>query len=112
MTDGWQFNTSPWIIAIAVAFLIASAWFFVRSMQREGNSRWMTVLHALRFLIALAVAFTLLRPERVVIKRNTEQPRVMVLWDGSGSMETKDVLTGEKQTATRAEWLKQQIDAK
>jgi hypothetical protein len=72
----------------------------------------MTALHALRFLIALAIAFTLLRPERVIVKRSTEQPRVVVLWDGSGSMETKDVLMGDKQTSTRAEWLKQQIDSK
>jgi len=112
MSDTWQFNTAPWVIAVAVVFLLASAWFFILSMRREGNSRWMTVLHLLRFVISLAIAFTLLRPERVVVKRNTEQPRVMVLWDGSGSMETKDVLTGEKQTVTRAEWLKQQIEAK
>jgi hypothetical protein len=112
MTEGWQFNTAPWVLAIAVIFILASGWFFVRSMRREGHGGWMTILHVLRFLIALAVAFTLLRPERVVVKRNNEQPRVVVLWDGSGSMTTNDVLTGERQTTSRAEWLKQQIDSK
>jgi hypothetical protein len=112
MTDGWQFNTAPWVMVVALAFAAASAWFFVRSMRREGHGGWMTALHVLRFVIALAVAFTLLRPERVVIKKRTEQPRVVVLWDGSGSMETKDVLTGQKQASARAEWVKQQIDAK
>jgi hypothetical protein len=112
MIEGWQFNTAPWVIAVAVVFIVASAWFFFRSMRREGSGGWMTALHILRFVIALAIAFTLLRPERVVVKKRTEQPRVVVLWDGSGSMETKDVLTGEKQTAGRAEWVKQQIDAK
>jgi len=112
MSEGWQFNTAPWVIAIAAAFAIASIWFFFRSLQREGRGGWMTALHVLRLLIALAIAFTLLRPERVLIKKRTEQPRVVILWDGSGSMETKDVLAGENQAQARAEWVKQQIDAK
>ncbi len=49
MTDTWQFNTAPWVMVVAAAFLLASAWFFILSMRREGNSRWMTALHALRF---------------------------------------------------------------
>ncbi len=112
MTDGWQINTAPWVVAIAAAFFAASAWFFVRSLRREGHGGWMTALHVLRFLLAAVIAFTLLRPERVIVQKRTEQPRVVVLWDGSGSMETKDVLNGEKQTAARAEWVKQQLDAK
>lgn len=112
MSETWQINTAPWVVAVAGIFLLASAWFFVRSQRREGRGGWMTALHTLRFFIAVLVAFTLLRPERVVVKKRVEQPRVLVLWDGSGSMETKDVLTGEKQTAARTEWVKQQIDAK
>src|SRR6185295_17043691 len=65
----------------------------------------------LRFLLAALVAFTLLRPERVVLTKRTEQPRVVVLWDGSGSMETKDVMTSEKKTLSRAAWVKDQLDA-
>ncbi|HEY3897034.1 MAG TPA: vWA domain-containing protein [Chthoniobacter sp.] len=110
--DGWQFNTAPWAMGVALVFVLASIWFFVRSMRREGHGGWMTFLHVVRLGIAVAVAFTLLRPERVQLTRHIEQPRVVVLWDGSGSMETKDVLTGDKQTASRAEWVKQQVDAK
>lgn len=112
MNEGWQFNTAPWVIGVAVLFLIASVWFFIRSLQREGRGGWMTLLHVLRLLIAVAIALTLLRPERVQLNKHTEQPRVVVLWDGSGSMGTKDVLTGEKQTSSRASWVKQQVDAK
>ncbi|MHA3772361.1 hypothetical protein ACXR0O_12580 [Verrucomicrobiota bacterium sgz303538] len=112
MTEGWQINTSPWVITVALAFVIASAWFFVRSMRREGHGGWMTGLHSLRFCVAALVAFTLLRPERVVLTKRTEQPRVAVLWDGSGSMATKDVVTGEKQAVSRAEWVTQQVDSK
>jgi hypothetical protein len=78
--DGWQIHTAPWVIAVACAFVIASAWFFVRSLRREGRGGWMTVLHALRLLIALLIAGTLLRPERVVATSRSEKPGVVVLW--------------------------------
>ena len=112
MTDTWQINTAPWVIVVAAAFVLASAWFFVRSLRREGHGGWLTALHVLRFIVAVLIALTLLRPERVVVKKRTEQPRVVVLYDASGSMETRDVLTGEKQTMSRADWVKQQIEAK
>ena len=112
MTDTWQINTAPWVVVVAAAFVLASVWFFFRSLRREGSGGGLTALHALRLLVAVLVACTLLRPERVVVKKRTEQPRVLVLYDASGSMETKDVLTGEKQTLSRAEWVKQQIEAK
>ena len=110
--EGWQFNTAPWVTAIVAVFLLASIWFFVRSLRREGSGGWMTGLHVLRFAVAGLVALTLLRPERVVLTKRAEQPRVAVLWDGSGSMATNDVLTGDRQAETRAEWVKRQIDRK
>ena len=51
----------------------------------------------------LTRALTFLRPERVVLAKRTEQPRVAVLWDDSGSMATRDVVTGDKATTSRAE---------
>jgi hypothetical protein len=110
--QGWQFNTAPWVVGVAVAFVLVSIWFFFRSLRREGRGGGMIFLHTLRLCIAIAIAFMLLRPERVQFTRHTEQPRIMVLWDGSGSMQTKDVLSGDKQTASRADWVKQQVDAK
>ena len=112
MTEGWHINTSPWALGVAGAFMLASVWFFFRSLKREGRDGAHVALHLLRLLIAGAVAATLLRPERVVISKHTEQPRVVVLWDGSGSMNTKDHLTGDRQTTARAAWVKEQVDAK
>lgn len=112
MTEGWQFNTAPWVLITASAFLVASIWFFFRSLKREGSDGWHIALHLLRLVIAIAVAVTLLKPERVVFSKRTEQPRVVVLWDGSGSMKTKDTLVGEKDAASRESWVKQQLDAK
>jgi hypothetical protein len=110
--NGWQLDFSPVTLGIALLFAAASIWFFLRSLKREGHGGWLTGLHLLRLAIALLIAFTLLRPERVVSTPRTEQPRIAVLWDGSGSMATKDVLSGEKQTGSRAEWVKKQVDAK
>lgn len=112
MTDGWQFNTAPWVLITASTFLVLSVLFFFRSLKREGSDGPHIALHLLRLLIAAAVAFTLLRPERVVHTKSTEKPRVVVMWDGSGSMNTKDVLTGEKATTSRADWVKERVDAK
>lgn len=112
MTDGWQFNLAPWVLITAGLFVMVSAVFFARSVRREGSDGAHIALHVLRFVIALAVAVTLLRPERVVTARHTEQPRVLVLWDGSGSMNTRDVLTGQQETTPRAAWVKEAIEKK
>ena len=112
MIEGWQINTAPWALGTAAAFLIASVWFFFRSLKREGSNGGMVALHVLRLLIAAAVALTFLRPERVQLSKRSEQPRVAVLWDASGSMATKDVVLDGKTAVQRAEWMKEQVDAK
>ncbi|GDX09923.1 membrane protein [Verrucomicrobiota bacterium] len=112
MIEGWQINNAPWALGVAGAFLIASVWFFFRSIKREGNTRGMIALHFLRMVIALAVAITFLRPERVLLAKRNEQPRVAVLWDASGSMATKDVVLDGKTAVQRAEWVKEQVEAK
>jgi hypothetical protein len=112
VNDGWQINTAPWVLGVAGAFILASIWFFFRSLKREGSDGAHIALHLLRLILALAVALTLLRPERVVTAKHSEQPRVLVLWDGSGSMNTKDVLTGQQETTARNAWVKEQIDGK
>src|SRR5438552_3151538 len=109
MIEGWQINMAPWALGIAGAFLLASVWFFFRSLRREGNTGGMIALHVLRVVIAALVALTFLRPERVVLAKRSEQPRVAVVWDGSGSMATRDVVTEGKTTTARAEWVKGQV---
>ena len=112
MNTAWQFNLAPWVVAVAAVFVGASVWFFFRSLKREGATRAHKFLHSIRLLAALMVAGTLLRPERVATIQNSEQPRVAVLWDASGSMQTQDVLVEENQTPVRrAEWLANQVAA-
>jgi hypothetical protein len=111
MTSSWQFNTSFWVLLTAGVFMAASVWFFFRCWRKEGHGRGLTWLHILRLAIAGMVAFTLLRPERVVVTRRTENPRVLILWDSSRSMETKDVLTDKQEVEGRSAWVKRQVDA-
>ena len=112
MIEGWQINMAPWALGIAGTFVLASVWFFFRSLKREGSTGGMVAMHLLRLVIAVLVALTFLRPERVVVAKRSEQPRVMVLWDGSGSMATRDVVTEGKTATSRADWVKSQVDAK
>ena len=76
MIEGWQFNNAPWAIGVAAAFMLASVLFFFRSLKREGSTGGMVALHVLRVVIAAAVALTFLRPERVLLAKRSEQPRV------------------------------------
>jgi len=112
MNEGWQFNMAPWALGVAGTFLLASIWFFFRSLKREGNTGGMIALHLVRVIIAALVAVTFLRPERVVLSKRPEQPRVAVLWDDSGSMATTDVVADGKTAVPRADWVKSQVDAK
>lgn len=112
MNLDWQIQTAPWALIAAALFLAASVWFFFRSLRVEGRGRWVTALHFLRLFIAVMTAVTLLRPERVITTKQTEQPRVAILWDASGSMATNDVTAENHETLTRAEWLRRQVEAK
>ena len=110
MNTSWQFNFAPWVLITVVIFLVASVWFFFRSLKREGSSKTNVALQVLRLVISAMVAATLLRPERVKVQQRTEQPRIAVVWDASGSMQTKDVVAENQPPETRAEWLKKQIE--
>ena len=111
MNYSWQFNLAPWVVITVALFLAASVWFFFRSLKREGASKKNIFLQLLRLGASIMVALTLLRPERVASQQRTEQPRVAVLWDASGSMATRDVVEENVAPKSRAEWLKGQVDA-
>ena len=66
MTEGWQINTAPWVLATAAAFLAVSVWFFLRSLKREGHDGWHVALHVLRLLIA-AAKILIVKPKDPII---------------------------------------------
>ncbi len=112
MNTAWQLHTSPWVVVIVTVFLAASVWFFFRSIQREGRSPRFLLLHSIRLLCAFLLAATLMKPERVVTLKSDQKPRLAVLWDGSGSGATNDVVVpGEAKPQPRQDWIKARVDS-
>jgi hypothetical protein len=104
----WSFSAgwSTWLGAIALWAL--SAGICRANWIRSG--RWPAVarLEVLRFVLISLLAFTLFRPEWVQVSKKTSQPEVAVLFDGSRSMETRDI-TSTNGAVSRANWVTNQI---
>lgn len=81
----WSVTASLLVILITVVLALV-AW------RRSGYRRSLGMLELLRVAIVATVAILLNRPEWVEEYRPDESPAVAVLWDASGSMETRDVL--------------------
>lgn len=104
----WSFAASlPVVLFIAAAWLLA-VWLGWANWHRSGRPRWMAWLEMLRLLIVTLIAFTLLRPEIVFQTRRTKVPEVVVLFDASASMKTRDVMVDPATIVPREEWLQQQ----
>jgi hypothetical protein len=105
MTDAfWTFNLSWRVLVPGGVLLLAVIWQFLRNLRASGGRVWPILLESLRVMVALLLAVTLLRPERVRVARHTRQPVLAVLCDESGSMATRDVVEAGS-AVTRAEWL-------
>lgn len=76
------------IFVFTVIVLALLAW------QRSGWKASTGWLEALRVLVAIAIAITLLQPEWRETYRPETKPTIAVLADTSGSMETRDVIDG------------------
>jgi len=107
---GWTFTLSAATVIGAVLFLAAAIWFAARGWRVEGGGWDRKAILLVRLLLATLLAITLLRPERIAEIRHTIQPRVVVLWDASGSMATRDVAAGDRSAVTRAQWVESQVD--
>ena len=90
------------LVLIAAAALSARAW--LRSYRRAS----ILALEVLRLLLVAAMLFVLAQPEWVVTETPDEAPLVTVLWDDSGSMETRDI-EGPDGLVTRAEAVEARI---
>ena len=113
MSATWTFDWSLWKLAAGGTLLLAAVWLSAWNVRRERKGRTMVLLECVRLLAVTLIAVTLLRPERVRLIRHTERPQVAVLCDASGSMATRDVVTGVlAQAGTRADWLAQARERK
>ncbi len=96
------------IVVLVTAFLCQAAW------RRSGCLRSVGLLEGLRFCLVLSVAVLLNQPEWIEEIRPPDRPTVVVLWDDSGSMATRDVLNDERPgnpPVRRSEWVQPLLDA-
>jgi hypothetical protein len=105
-------SITTWSVVLGVLALALTVWLSVRLWRRTGGSRWVAVLETLRLLVVVLVLFTLLRPELVQKIRRFRRPELVVLYDESGSMNTRDLVTGEGEPEMRNRWIAQQLERK
>ncbi len=86
--------TNPWMVTLSVLMVVATVVLGFWAWRRSGWLRSIGLLELLRLLCVLLVALTLNQPEWRERFPPQVNPEVAVLWDGSGSMETRDVAAG------------------
>lgn len=101
---GWSFAVSYPVLIVGLGLWLWSGWLCYANWIRSGRRPSAKWLESLRFLLITLLALTLLRPEFVKHIQRSERPEIAVLVDGSGSMETRDIVEGD-QVVSRADWL-------
>ena len=87
-----EFSPTPFAIGAGVVFVFAVIVLALLAWYRSGWKASTGLLEALRILVAVAIAVTLLQPEWKETYRPETKPTIAVLADTSGSMETRDVI--------------------
>lgn len=95
VSESLTFDTSPALLIFGIVALLATLVLSAIAWKRSGFARWTGVLEALRILIVLMVAITLLKPEWRELFEPEQKPTLAVLWDRSGSMSTRDVIVAD-----------------
>ena len=96
------------VIVPALAIWAGAAWLGLANWRRSANRRAAGKLESLRFLLITLLLLTLLRPEYVQHAQRGAAPEIAILADGSGSMQTRDVVVSNN-VVSRAQWLDQQL---
>lgn len=105
-----QFNAGWAWICFGVLAMAAMTYLCYTAIKR--NPKKLTkVLEATRWLVTLVVVLLLMQPELVKISKPTSKPSIVVLYDGSKSMQTQDVTRGNT-ALSRAMAQKELLDNK
>ncbi|MGA3170910.1 MAG: hypothetical protein ABSE62_07825 [Chthoniobacteraceae bacterium] len=105
MTSHWTFSASAPVAAAVIAGWAACAWLAVLQWRRRGGGWRLAAIEGLRMIAVSVVCAALFKPEIVQEIPHTEQPKVAVLRDVSGSMATRDVAMPDGAVESRAEWM-------
>jgi hypothetical protein len=96
VTRSLTFLWTPWSIAVSVfAVAITAALSFI-TWRRSGYRRSIAVLELMRIALVAIAGILLNQPEWIEEYRPEEKPAIVVLWDASPSMDTRDVLHADK----------------
>jgi hypothetical protein len=94
------FLWTPVSLTISIIALLAAAGVCFAAARRSGYRRSLVLLEVFRFGIVCVAVLLFNQPEWIEEFRPEGKPSVAVLWDGSPSMETRDVvLPGRTGTA-------------
>ncbi len=104
-----HFSPTPVTLAIGIIALLAMAALGVAAVRRSAHRRRTTALELLRFAITLLVVLLLWKPEWLVVNEPEARPRVAILMDASGSMDTLDaelpkLFSPSREVVSRREW--------
>lgn len=110
-------NPTPFTLTVGIIALLGVAVLCVVSWKRSPHPRRTAALETLRFFIACIVVMLLWQPEWRTVIHPTTKPKIAILWDDSGSMDTLDarlpaVLSGEGKSdeiVSRADWVEKAL---
>jgi len=91
---------------VSVAVTGAMCWL---AWHRTGYHKWTGILELLRFVLVCLVVATLCQPEWLETRPPDQSSTLVVLWDQSNSMETRDIIDNEDisdQPKSRSETIK------
>ena len=94
------FVSSGTLAVISIAVVLVTAAISYYSWQRSAFRRAHGLQELLRFAIVAVVVLLFNQPEWIEEFRPDEQPTIAVLWDQSGSMETRDVVIDAPRSET------------
>lgn len=86
------FFWTSWTALISVAVVLVTAVLGYVAWRRSGYRRSIVLLEAVRLALVIAIAALFNQPEWVERYRPQEEPTVVVLYDASHSMDTRDVV--------------------
>ncbi|MEO1618368.1 MAG: hypothetical protein AAFV88_21125 [Planctomycetota bacterium] len=89
--DSLSFSWTAWSAAIGILAVIVTLVVSFIACRRNGFARSTVLLELLRVVLVVCGAILLGGPEWVQSYQPDEKPVVAVLWDDSGSMDTRDV---------------------
>jgi hypothetical protein len=90
-THTLTFLWTSWSAAISIAVVLSAVGFCWTAWRRSGYALSQGLLELLRLAIIALMALLFNQPEWVEEFRPNEKPTILVLWDDSTSMDTRDV---------------------